>query len=127
MPQALVNSKTILFAEDETVLRELYRTIFERAGFSLIVAGDGQEALRIASEYLDVIDLLVSDVQMPGMNGFELAEAFAERFPNCAVLLITMDSALLEWWYKGRVYKILHKIGAVEAVLEFLRTCVAVE
>ena len=86
---SLNNSKTILLAEDEAVFRELCRTIFERAGFSLIAAEDGQEALRIASEHPDAIDLLVSDVQMPGLTGPELATALRRTRPGLRVLLIS--------------------------------------
>jgi len=53
-------ANTILLAEDEAMLREPLQRILRRAGFPLLVAEDGQEALRIASEYPDRIDLLVS-------------------------------------------------------------------
>jgi two-component system, cell cycle sensor histidine kinase and response regulator CckA len=86
---SLNNSKTILLAEDEAVFRELSRTIFERAGFSVIVAQDGLEALRIANEHPDAIDLLVSDVQMPGLTGPELATALRRTRPGLRVLLIS--------------------------------------
>jgi DNA-binding NtrC family response regulator len=86
---SLNNSDTILLAEDEAAFRELYRAIFERAGFSVIVAEDGQEALRIASEHPDAIDLLVSDVQMPGLTGPELATALRRTRPGLRVLLIS--------------------------------------
>jgi CheY-like chemotaxis protein len=68
-----IAKKTILLAEDEPVLRDVLRSIFERAGFSILAAKDGQEALHIASEYSGGIDLLVSDIQMPGMTGPDLA------------------------------------------------------
>jgi len=92
---------------------------------SVLVAYEGTEAIRVADEFRP--HALICDVHMPGMNGFELVETFAERFPNCGVVLITLDPTLLEWRYKDRVYKILQKVGAVEALREFLRTCEAGE
>jgi CheY-like chemotaxis protein len=68
-----IAKKTILLAEDEPVLRDVLRSIFERAGFSILAAEDGQKALHIASEYSGGIDLPVSDIQMPGMTGPDLA------------------------------------------------------
>jgi CheY-like chemotaxis protein len=55
----------ILIAEDEGMLRDLLRIVFEKEGYSPVVARDGQEALQIALECGEGISLLVSDVQMP--------------------------------------------------------------
>ena len=53
----------------------MLRTIFEKAGYSLLVAEDGQQALQIAHEHRGCMALLVSDVRMPGMTGPELCRA----------------------------------------------------
>jgi CheY-like chemotaxis protein len=81
--------KTILLAEDDAMLREVLRRIFERADFSTLVAEDGQEALRMATDYPDRIDLLVSDIQMPGMTGPELATVLRDSQPNLRVMLMS--------------------------------------
>jgi two-component system, cell cycle sensor histidine kinase and response regulator CckA len=65
--------------------------VLERAGFSALVAEDGQEALRIASEHPDGIDLLVSDVQMPGMGGPDLAMVLRRYGPELRILLVSAD------------------------------------
>ena len=83
------SKRTILLVEDEAMLRDPLRKILERAGFSVHVAKDSGEALRIASEYLDRIDLLVSDVRMPGMTGPELATLLRSSHPELRVLLVS--------------------------------------
>jgi CheY-like chemotaxis protein len=64
------NPKTvILLADDEELLRNIKRKVLEKAGYSVLVAQNGQEAIQIAHEHPDPIALLVSNVQMPGMTG----------------------------------------------------------
>ena len=82
-------AKTILLAEDEPKLREVFRRFLERAGFSLLVAEDGREALRIACQYPDHVDLLVSNVRMPGMTGPDLARALRQSRPDLRVLFVS--------------------------------------
>jgi len=92
-----------------------------RNGDDVRAVYDGAEALRVAEEYRP--DALISDIHMPGINGFQLVEAFAERFPGCNAVLITMDSALLEWPCDGRVYRVLRKPVDLEDLVQFLATC----
>ena len=65
--------ETILVVEDNSAIREMARAMLERAGYQVLTAGSPDEALRIAKEMGDQVDLLVSDVVMPVMNGRELA------------------------------------------------------
>ena len=89
--QTTENSKTtILLAEDEPAVRELLQRILKKDGYSILVATDGQEALQIAGEHpADGIDLLVSNVQMPGMTGPDLAKELKQSRPNLRVLLVS--------------------------------------
>lgn len=82
-------SETILLAEDEPTLRALVRTMLQRCGYTVLEAKDGQEALRICREHEGAIDLLMSDVVMPGMNGSELAERATALRPKLRVLLVS--------------------------------------
>lgn len=67
----------ILLAEDEAGVRRLAQQILERAGFRVVTAGDGREALIQAAGEPGAFDLLLTDVVMPGLRGPELAEALA--------------------------------------------------
>jgi len=66
-------SETVLLCEDEPDLRELTREVLEEYGDHVLEASDGTEALEVIADYRDRIDLLLTDVVMPRMNGSELA------------------------------------------------------
>ncbi len=84
------NSKiTILLAEDEAPLRNLLQTIFEKAGFTVLAAENGQQAAHLADGHEGAIDLLVSNVQMPHMTGPDLAKSLMQMRPGLRVLLIS--------------------------------------
>lgn len=112
----------ILIVDDFPQMADSLAGMLRNNGYDVRVAYDGEEALRIAEAFEP--HALISDVHMPGLNGFELAQAFAMRFPACGVLLMTIDSALMEQC-QGRVYKIVQKPVALEALSEFLDFCCA--
>ena len=67
----------------------LVRTMLWRAGFTVLEAPGAEEALRVASGHAGSIDLLVSDVLMPGTNGYELADALISVRPEAKVLFMS--------------------------------------
>jgi CheY-like chemotaxis protein len=81
-------SETVLLCEDEADLRELTRDVLEAYGYRVIQAGDGREALEVAAGFQGQIDLLLTDVVMPRMNGSELARALT-RDRNVRVLYMS--------------------------------------
>ncbi len=81
--------ETILLVEDEQALREVTRRILTGAGYEVIVAANGPEALYAASTHSGPIDLLLSDVIMPQMPGPQLAEQLLEEWPSVRVLLMS--------------------------------------
>jgi two-component system cell cycle sensor histidine kinase/response regulator CckA len=83
------SDKTILFADDDGQLQTLVSALLARCGYNLIVASSGQDALQKAREFGGVIDLLLSDVEMPGMTGIELAIQLNQERPNTKILLIS--------------------------------------
>jgi CheY-like chemotaxis protein len=76
----------VLLAEDETGVRSLARRALQRFGYTVLEAGNGEEALRVAREYGDPIDLLLTDVVMPEMGGRELAQILTRERPTTRVL-----------------------------------------
>jgi signal transduction histidine kinase/ActR/RegA family two-component response regulator len=84
---------TILLAEDERGLRRLMRSCLERAGFRVLDAPDGRAAFDLAAQHDGRIDLLLTDVIMPGMNGRELAERLEPERPEMRVLFVSGYSA----------------------------------
>jgi two-component system cell cycle sensor histidine kinase/response regulator CckA len=77
---------TILLVEDEEMVRALVRQVLEREGYGILEAGDGPAALRLARSHEAGIDLLLTDVVMPQMSGYELAKAMTELQPELRVL-----------------------------------------
>jgi PAS domain S-box-containing protein len=82
-------TETVLLAEDEQVVRRLVHEMLERLGYSVIPASNGAEALEQLDEHDGPIDLLVTDVVMPGMSGRELAGIVRERRPDTRVLFMS--------------------------------------
>lgn len=80
----------ILVVDDELSMREFISILLEREGYEVVTAADAATALeRLAAS---TIDLVISDVQMPGLNGLELLARIRESSPETAVLLITAYS-----------------------------------
>jgi DNA-binding response OmpR family regulator len=80
---------TILVAEDDEGVRSLVHEFLSSLGYRLLVAGDGTSALRLASSHSGRIDLLLTDVVMPGMDGFELAARLRAERPGLPVLAMS--------------------------------------
>jgi two-component system, cell cycle sensor histidine kinase and response regulator CckA len=78
---------TILIAEDEPVLRTLFQRLLNSAGYHLLIASDGREAMKIANQHTGKIDLLLSDVVKPEMSGVELARALKSKRPESRIIL----------------------------------------
>ena len=79
----------ILLVDDETAVRAAAARVLARRGYTVLEAGDGLEALGVAERHAGAIDLLLSDVRMPGMDGRELARRFRRARPEARVLLMT--------------------------------------
>jgi CheY-like chemotaxis protein len=82
-------SATILLAEDNDNLRDLLHRVLEGDGFSVLPAADGAEALRLCQQHNGTIDLMVTDIVMPGLNGLELSERIRGARPETKFLFIT--------------------------------------
>jgi two-component system cell cycle sensor histidine kinase/response regulator CckA len=89
---------TILVVDDEASVVALVRTMLWRAGFTVLEACGPEEALRIASEQPAMIQLVLTDVLMPGMNGYELADKLLGLRPEAKVLFMSgyRDKVLAE-------------------------------
>lgn len=95
---ALGGRETILLAEDEDAVRAVAMATLERRGYRVLAGSDGETTIAIAKAFAGQIDLLLTDVVMPGMNGRELAERLEELRPGIRVLFMsgyTDDAVLL--------------------------------
>ncbi len=89
-PKAMRAAKgTLLVVDDESAVRKTMRRILESAGYRVLEASSGENALRICRAHGDAIDLLVSDLRMPKMDGRELTRRARELRPEMSVLLVS--------------------------------------
>jgi two-component system, cell cycle sensor histidine kinase and response regulator CckA len=82
-------STTILLVEDESSLRKLTGNTLKEAGYKVLEAGEAFQAMELAKEFDGTIDLLLTDVVMPGLSGRELAEKLRPERPEMRVLYIS--------------------------------------
>jgi two-component system, cell cycle sensor histidine kinase and response regulator CckA len=83
------STKTILVVEDERALRTMTREILERNGYAVLDAGDGEAAVELSHDHHGAIDVLLTDVVMPRMQGTELADTIRLQRPDIAVVYMT--------------------------------------
>jgi two-component system cell cycle sensor histidine kinase/response regulator CckA len=86
---APVGSETILLVEDEDGVRRLARTILEQQGYRVVEAASGEDAVRLMDRYTGPLDLVVTDVVMPGIDGRDVADAVRAQFPSAKVLYLS--------------------------------------
>ena len=79
----------ILLAEDEVLIRNVARKVLQSAGYFVLAANDGEEALNISRKYPGTIHALLSDVNMPNLDGLELREQILFERPGTKVLLMS--------------------------------------
>jgi len=88
-PTTLEGSETVLLVEDEEQVRGIFKAILRRSGYAVLDAGSGADALAAGERYAERIDLLLTDLRMPGMSGRELAERLALIRPEMRVLFVS--------------------------------------
>jgi PAS domain S-box-containing protein len=81
--------ETILLVEDEQQVREVASLILRRGGYKVLLAENGEQGLAVAEEHGKGIDLLITDVVMPRMNGRQLVERLKPRWPDLKVLFMS--------------------------------------
>jgi two-component system, cell cycle sensor histidine kinase and response regulator CckA len=82
-------ARTILLAEDEEIVRDLTTQILKNAGYDVLAAGDGDEALVLYEEHRDDIDGVVTDIVMPGLGGRGLARQIREHDAELPIVFIS--------------------------------------
>jgi CheY-like chemotaxis protein len=81
--------RVVLVAEDEVVVRNIVCFLLHHEGHQVLSAADGEEALALAREYQGTIDLLLTDIKMPRMDGMTLAKRIVGERPGIRVLLMS--------------------------------------
>ena len=121
--ESLHGSETVLLAEDDGIVRRLAERILRQAGYEVLVAQDGAEALLLSERHRGPIHLLISDVVMPQMNGGELFGHLATSRPETRVLYLsgyTAPSIVQQGLLDGRA-EFLQKPFTTEALARKVR------
>ena len=84
-----VSGRTILVVDDDKDIREFIAEQISRMGQTVYTASSGSEAMKLIEEKIGSLDLLLSDVVMPGMSGVELAESLADKESGAKVILMS--------------------------------------
>jgi len=101
--------QTILVVDDEAQVRSLARDILLGAGYRVLEAEDGEQALRVVSEEPGPVHVLVTDVMMPGINGKELADRLGAMYPDMKMIFMS-----------GRAAEVISEAGVLIPVDAFL-------
>lgn len=86
-------SETILLVDDEAAVRLVTRRLLQRFGYTVLEADSGEQALRVAEQYGGPIDLVLTDVMMPGMGGRTVASEVLRTRPRVRVLFMSGHAA----------------------------------
>jgi signal transduction histidine kinase len=110
IPRPRPGTQTVLIVEDENELRDVARKLLDRQGYTVLVAANADEALRQFAQ-TGSIDVLLTDVVMPGTSGPELARRLMERHPALKVIYMTgyTDDATLHRGVLNPGVALLHK------------------
>lgn len=117
--------RTILLVEDEPFLREATRNILEKAGFSVLAAEDAIEAMRIYENYEPSIEIVVTDMILPGRTGQQLGQELRRRCPQLSVLVTSgygdaeydIDDPVSQTYFLAKPYSRGELLGKLAFIL----------
>jgi PAS domain S-box-containing protein len=108
-PSIKRGTETVLIAEDDVEVRELTKKVLVGAGYKVLEAKDGEDALKVFTENKEKIHLLILDVIMPKKNGKEVYDEIKKERPNIKVIFMS-----------GYNSDVIHKKGFLEEGLDFI-------
>jgi CheY-like chemotaxis protein len=126
MKEPIAGPRRVLLVDDEDAVRMLARRILERNGYVVFDAGGARDALDIVAKLHNDIDLLVSDIRMPEINGPELADLIREDNPELPILFISgFSDGKLQRDGLGRGMAFLQKPFTESSLMDAVRNSLA--
>ena len=92
------HGETILVAEDDNEVLELFRAVFAELGYKLLAASNGKDAVNVFQKHLDEINLVITDLIMPEMGGIELSERLKKLKPSLKIIALSGYPFEVEDW-----------------------------
>lgn len=125
-PDKPVKRKTILVVEDEDVLVELLRGMLESHGFEVITAMDGVEGVRLYGERKSDIDVVLTDMGLPALGGWEVLEEVLKINPSAKVICASgfLDNSIREEMIAAGAVDFIQKPYSYENLITLLRSLV---
>jgi two-component system cell cycle sensor histidine kinase/response regulator CckA len=116
-------SETVLLVEDDRAVRAVVNSVLRRHGYAVLEAGGPEEALSAAQQHAGAIDLVLSDVIMPEMNGPEMVTLLAERHPEAQAIFLSGYSGdtLVREGLLGSEARLVQKPVATRDLLQAVR------
>ena len=116
-------TEIILLVEDEEIVRNLTSQVLSEKGYQVLEADHAEQALKLSAQFDSAIDLILTDMIMPGMNGKELAKTVCSQRPGIKVLFMSgyTDDPLLELDVSGAGASFIQKPFTADALLQKVR------
>jgi CheY-like chemotaxis protein len=114
------DQSVVLLAEDEVMIQNVARVVLESAGYFVLTAENGEQALHISGRYPGSIHLLLSDVRMPVMNGLELKEKICLQRPDIKIVLMSGETPPVDVPFLRKPFNPTQLRNKVESVLQTL-------
>jgi two-component system cell cycle sensor histidine kinase/response regulator CckA len=122
-PKQATGTETILVVEDEEAIRFVVRRVLERSGYKVLEAATGADALAEIAAHDGPLDLVMTDLVMPGMSGIDLARTLRREHPSLRILLASgySQETVSNEFDKAREWHLISKPYAVNDLLAELR------
>jgi CheY-like chemotaxis protein len=116
-------TETILFVEDEDNLRKLASHVLSKNGYKILEAQSGEKAYEISREYTGKIDLMITDIVMTGMSGYELVELLQKERNSMKIMYISgyLDSTAIKHDLLKNGHAMLQKPFSMDYLASFIR------
>jgi len=120
--------ETILLVEDDPALRKMAAEVLRDTGYKVLTAPSGADAMHIAAKHQGPLDVLLTDVVMPGMTGRELADQIVARHPRIQILYMSgyTDDTIGHHGLHGQTLRLLQKPFTHDALVRYVREALEV-
>lgn len=130
-PLHLPVRRSILLVEDEPFLREVTRELLESGGFSVLTAEDTVDAMQIYESSADSIDIVMTDMILPGGTGQQLGQDLRKRCPQLRVLVTSgysnaayeIENLASQTYFLAKPYSRHELLGKIESILDQAAHC----